>query len=387
VTARRRGGGAAGAQPVPVVMLVDGIGPDAGGGERMAAGLATALPADRWEVTLCATRGSSPEARRPLEEAGVPVISLDRRGRLDLLAFGPLISFLRERQVQILHAHKFGSNVWGTAIGRALRVPVVIAQEQTWSYQGKRYRRLIDFLIGRAASAFIAVSTADRERMISVERVPPEKVVMIPNAYIPRPRSHGPDLRTELGFARGTPLIGTVAMMRRQKALHVLIQAFAEIGPSHPEAQLILGGDGPCRGELELLAEKTGLSSRIHFIGLQEHVGNVLEAIDIAAISSNFEGTPLFVLECMAHGAPLVATKVGGIPDLVDDRKTALLVPPRDPAALADALAGLLEDPAQRRKLSETARLRSAEFTIDRISERFAALYERLLAQHSAKRA
>jgi glycosyltransferase involved in cell wall biosynthesis len=309
------------------------------------------------------------------------VLSLDRRGRLDLSAFRPLIRLLRERRVEILHSHKFGSNVWGTAIGRVVRVPVLIAHEQTWSYRGKAHRRLIDFLIGRAASAFVAVSTADRERMISVERVPPEKVVVIPNAYIPRPRSPGPDLRAELGIASATPLIGTVAMMRPQKALGVLIQAFAAIAAREEHARLVLGGDGPCRAELEGQVRAAGLADRVHFIGLQEDVGRVLEALDVAAISSEFEGTPLFVLECMAHGAPLVATDVGGIPDLVEDRRTALLVPPGDPDALAGALGSLLADPDARRELSEAARRRSAEFTIDRISERFEELYDSLLAQ------
>jgi glycosyltransferase involved in cell wall biosynthesis len=364
---------------VRVLMLIDAVGPGSGGGERFAYGLARALPREKFEVTLCTTRSMGPDERAELERDGVEVIDLSRRGRFDLASFRPLLRRLRSGNVDVLHAHKFGSNVWGVAFGRASRVPVVIAHEQTWSYSGSPHRVALDFLIGRLADAFVAVSTADGERMVTVEHVPAEKVIVIPNAYIPRAPAAGSDLRGQLGLGADDLLIGTVAVMRPQKALSVFIEAFASLADPHPRAHLVLGGDGPCEQELRELVARSGLDERVHFLGMRQDVPEILRSLDIAVMSSDFEGTPLFALECMAAGTPLVATRVGGLPDLVEDGRTGTLVPPRDPAALSDAIDQLISDPDRRAAVASAARERAEEFSIDRIAERFGSMYESLL--------
>jgi glycosyltransferase involved in cell wall biosynthesis len=265
--------------------------------------------------------------------------------------------------------------------GRLFRVPVVIAHEQTWSYQGQIHRVVLDALIGRLSSVFVAVSSADRERMIKRERVPAERIVVVPNAYIPRADSPPGDLRAELGLSLETPVIGTVAQLRPQKALQVLLMAVADIRASHPGVRLVIAGDGECRQDLERLAKELGIADHTHFLGIREDICTVLGGFDVAALSSDFEGTPLFVVECMTHGTPLVATRVGGLPDLVEDGRSAILVPPRDPSALGAALNSLLSDQELRRRIGDQARERSQEFTLERIADRFESLYESLLAR------
>jgi glycosyltransferase involved in cell wall biosynthesis len=363
---------------IRVLMLVDTIGPRTGGAERLATGLAAALPHDRFEVTLCVTRRSEADAAESLASRGVEVIDLKRSGRFDLLSFRPLVRFIRSRRPHVLHAHMFGSNVWGVTFGRTLRVPVVVAHEQTWSYRGKPFRRIADGLIGRLASAFVSVSRADRERMIRLERVPADKVHVIPNAYIPRDVEVG-DLRRELGIPVDAPVVGTVAVLRPQKNLGLLITAFSLLSASHPDARLVVAGDGPTRPELESQVRERGLESRVHFLGAREDVPTILAGIDVAAMSSDYEGTPLFAVECMAHRTPLVATDVGGLPDLVEDGKSGVLVPPGDSGALTRALDSMLSDPKRRAEIAEEAHRRSRELTIERTAARFAALYERLL--------
>jgi glycosyltransferase involved in cell wall biosynthesis len=364
-----------------IVMLIDRIGPWPGGGERLAMGLASALAERGHELVLCVTRVSSPEDRAPLERAGVRVLSLERRGRFRLWAFRPLLKLLREEEIEVLHAHKFGSNLWGVLLGRICRVPAIVAHEQTWSYQGQIHRVLLDALIGRLSSAFVAVSSADRDRMISREHVPATKITVIPNACIPRSDPEGGDLRAELRIPAEAPIVGTVAVLRRQKALHVLLDAFARIDglPSRP--RLVIAGDGECREELEARAEELRITDRVSFLGIREDIGTLLGAFDVAAMSSDFEGTPLFALECMSAGTALVATDVGGLPDLVENGRTALLVPQRDPDALAAAISALLADPHLRRRIGDASRERAEDFTIDRIADRFTALYESLLAR------
>jgi glycosyltransferase involved in cell wall biosynthesis len=372
-------------QRIRVLFLIDELA-ITGGAEVFALGLATHLPADRFDRWLCSTRLADPGMRSTLLEAGVKHVHLDRRTKWDVHRFAPLPGLLRREKIEILHAHKFGSNVWGTLIGRAARVPIVLAHEQTWSYEGDPLRRMLDGqLISRLATRFIAVSSSDAERMSSVEGVPPEKIVMIPNAYVPRPETPDADLRAELGLESSTPLIGVVAILRPQKALDVLLKAHAQALDTVPDAHVVIAGDGPCRRELEQLCRELGTADRVHFLGLRHDIDPILRSIDVAVISSDYEGTPLVAFECMANRTPLVATAVGGLPDVIDDGETGVLVPPQDPEALANALAELLSDPERRQRLGEASAGRLGEFTIDAIAGRFAELYERLIEERGRR--
>lgn len=363
-----------------MLVLVDEVSDDVGGAERFAVGAALALPRDEFDVTVCATRRTGGRLVAELDAAGVSHFALERRSSFDLGSFRALYRHLRERRVQVLHSHKIGSNLWGTLFGRLARVPVLVAHEHTWSYEGQPLRKLADGLfIGRLCSAFVAVSNADRERMIRLEHVPAEKALAIPTAFVPRASEPAFDLRAELGIPAAAPVVGTMAQLRPQKALEVLIEAFTQVAAKRPDAHLVIAGDGPCRPELEQAARDRGVSDHVHFPGLQTNLDAVLGAFDIAAMSSDFEGMPLFVFECMKHHTPLVATEVGGIPDIVEDGKTGLLVQPRDAAALAEAIGRLIDSPELAAQISDAAAKQLGEFTMERAGERFAELYRRLL--------
>src|SRR4029077_19114176 len=138
----------------------------------------------RFERVLCASRKTDePLLDRELEEAGIGVLALGRRSTLDLLAWRPLVSLLRDG-VDVVHAHMFGSNVWGTVLGKLSGVPVIIAHEHNWSYTGGLMRRMVDrHVIARYATRFVAVSESNRSRMIELEGIPAEKVLVLPTAY------------------------------------------------------------------------------------------------------------------------------------------------------------------------------------------------------------
>jgi glycosyltransferase involved in cell wall biosynthesis len=375
------------ARRLRVVMLVEMLGDSAGGGERFAAGLAAALARGGHAVSFYATRQAGGGLVEHLERDGVAVRALGRRGRFDVLPFRSLAAALRSQRVDVLHTHQFGSNVWGSLLGRACRVPVVVAHETTWSYDGDRLRRVLDGrLIGRLADAFVAVSQADADRMVRLEGVPPEKIQVIPNAVVPRPADDDGDLRAELGLAPDAPLVGVVAIQRSQKALDVLLDAFALVVAGGLDAHLALAGRGPCQDELRRQAEALGIAGRTHFLGVRQDLDVLLRAFDVCALSSDYEGTPLIALEAAAHGVPFVATRVGGLADVVREGTTGLLVPPRDPEALAAALAGLLRDPERRARMGAQARAHAAGFELEPIAERFAALYESLLERRGAAR-
>jgi glycosyltransferase involved in cell wall biosynthesis len=289
---------------------------------------------------------------------------------------------LRDEGFHVLHAHKFGSNLWGSIVGRASRVPVIVAHEHSWSYEGQPVRRILDgHVIGRLADVVVAVSTRDRERMTSVEGIPASKTLYIPNAFVRRPHvAPGGDLRAELGLSPSASVVATLAMLRPEKRLDVMIEAFTSVSRQLDDAHLVIGGGGPMKDEWAALAARLGVGDRVHWLGTREDVEGVLEAADVAALSSEREGMPLFAFECMATRTPLVATDVGGLRDVFPGGQGALLVPPGDPDAFAAALLELLRSPDRRRAMADAAYERMPEFSAERAAERVGELYERLLA-------
>lgn len=367
-------------KPTKVLMMIDSL--YLGGGERFLVGLAANLPKERWDVTVCATRRHEGTLVAELEHAGVRYLCLNRRGRFDVAPFARLVKLLRQERFEILHAHKFGSNLWGSIFGRLTRTPVVVAHEQTWSYEGQPLRRLLDGkVIGRLADVIVAVSTRDQERMTSVEGIPPAKTRYIPNAFMPLKAAETEgDLRAELGIDAGTPVAGTLAVLRPQKAIDVLLDAFAIVAKRMPDARLVIGGFGEMSETWQAHAREIGIGERVDWLGGRNDGPVVLGGFDIAVMSSDFEGTPLFAFECMAARTPMVVTDVGGQRDIFENGESALLVPARDTAAMADALEELLRDPERRQAMAEAAHERLAEFSVERAVERVEALYEEQLA-------
>jgi glycosyltransferase involved in cell wall biosynthesis len=372
---------------VRVVTLTDYAGTH-GGAEEMALAIATRLDPARFDSTLCISRWPLPEPLRAgseyaveqLSAAGARLLGLGRTRKLDVWVWAKLVRFLRRERVDVLHAHKFGSNVWGVALGRLAGVPVVLAHEHSWSYEGQPMRRLLDReLIARGADRLIAVSREDQRRMVEVERIARERTLFLPNGVPAGAPSSGRDVRAELGIAPDVPLIGTVGVLRPPKDQHLLIRATALLLERWPRLRTLIVGDGPDRASLEALAAELGVERAVRFLGRRNDVPDILQAFDIGVNSSSSEGSPLAVMEYMEAGLPVIATAVGGVPDLIEPGVHGLLVA-HDARALADALAELLADPERAREMGARGReRRRAEFDIDVLVHRLEGLYVELL--------
>ncbi|MEY2513104.1 MAG: hypothetical protein QOJ89_462 [bacterium] len=373
-----------------VVTLVDRL--VHGGAERLAAEIATRLDPQRFASTLCVTRwsdaghaasGDLPQRLRAgAEAAGVQFLGLHRRGPWDLPAWSPLVALLRGGGVQIVHGHMFGSNVWAVVLGRLARVPVVVAHEHTWAFEGGRLRGIVDRrLIAAGSDAVIACSQEDRRRMIERQRIGPATVRFVANGIDGRAPTPGRDVRAELGIARDAPVVGSVGALRPQKRFDVLLRAAAELAPRWPGLRVVIAGDGAERARLRALAAELGLGDTLLMLGARGDVPDVLQALDVAVASSDFEGSPLSVMEYMEAGLPVVATDVGGVAQIVHDGVHGVLVPRRDPLALAGAIEGLLADPRRRRELGAAGReRRRAEFDLGVMVARIEQIYEQLNA-------
>jgi glycosyltransferase involved in cell wall biosynthesis len=182
-----------------------------------------------------------------------------------------------------------------------------------------------------------------------------------------------------LGLPPGLPVAGTVGRLETQKAQDVLLRAFAEVRRDGLDARLLLVGDGRERGNLTRLAAALGVGDAVHFAGTRRDLPTVFAALDVFALPSRWEGTPLALIAAMAAGLPVIATPVGGVPDVVRDGETGRLVPADDVAALTAALREALQAPGTARRLGAAAR----EFAFARCSRsamlrELQALYERL---------
>jgi glycosyltransferase involved in cell wall biosynthesis len=373
---------------VHVLALVDHL---TGGAERFARFVTLDLDPERYRRTLCATRGSDPDeeerVRTEVEEAGATFLLLGRRSRVDLRPWAELVRYLRTQRVDILHAHKFGSNLWASLIKAARPGMITIAHEHTWSYEGQPVRRLLDrWVISRRCDRFVAVSQLDRQRMIEVEHIDPERIVIVP-VGIPDLTPTGRDVRPDLGIAAEAPVIVSVGYLRPQKALEVLLEAAAELRPRHSSLRVLIVGDGEERAKLEGLIDSRGLRNVVSILGHRRDVMDIVTTADVTVCCSDFEGTPQAVIEYMAAGKPVVATRVGGLPDLVEDGVSGILVEPRSPGALAEAVDGLLAQPDHAREMGRNGRARQrAELTLGATMREIDALYQALLTERGAKR-
>ena len=379
---------------IKVVVLVHVVAP--GGAEKMAVESVVGLDDERFARVLCAgrehilagTEEATREMLRRVQEAGVEVLSLRRKSRFAIWSWLPLLRLLRRERIDILHSHLFGSNLWGCLLGRLAGVPVIVCHEHMWSYGGSRFRTLVDrWLIARWSNAFIAVSEAGRRSMIELEGIRQQDVVLLRNGIRPLPAGDPKKVRDELGIGADQPVVLTIGMLRPEKAHEVLIEAAAElVKQSVAGLRVLIAGEGQERAKLEALIAELGLAQVVTMLGNRTDIPDVLAAADIAVCCSDFEGGPLSVMEYMGAELPVIATEVGGLPELVRS-ESGVLIPPRDPSRLAEEIAGLLTDVERRRRMGKAGKeLRDQEYGIDVYIRRLEALYEQLLEAAGSRR-
>jgi glycosyltransferase involved in cell wall biosynthesis len=370
---------------VKILYLLDCTGDAGGGAERLAVSVLTSLDPQVYDRYMCLSRASEGYLVEQAKAAGVHVFQLRRRSRYDVLPWVRLVRLMRREKIEILHTHKHGSNFWGAIISLVTGVPVFLAHEHSWQYSGSRVRILIDrFLIARRATRMIAVSAPDRDAMISIEHISPGKIVVVPNGITFKAPTDVEAVRDELQLPSGALVMACVGV-RVEKRVDLVIRALDLLRSDHPNLQLLVIGD--YQSELERLrglAESLRLSDRIRFLGERHDVPSLLAVSELAVLASDREGAPLAILEYMAAGCAIVASRVGGIPNMIEDGVEGLLVQPGDPEWLARSLGELAASPTRRAELGSAARERQArDFSLEAVVRQTGELYTESLGRPS----
>jgi sugar transferase (PEP-CTERM/EpsH1 system associated) len=366
-----------------VLLLITEL--NVGGAERIVEQLATRLSPDRYNVKVACLY--DPEViGTEIRAAGISVINLDMRSKWDLRAPYRLFRLLRRENIQILHAHLFHANLLAATLGKLARIPIIITTRHSVEIGGPG-REWLNRLVKPLHDVAVMVSRQVHETERRRSGVKPDKIAEIPGGVdvniftqidcksIKRLR-HKWDLGTEV------TIIGTVGRFVEPKGYSYLLEAMVELRKQNSNIRALLVGDGSLRLAMEEKAETLDLPDILVFTGIRRDVPMILALLDVFVLPSLWEGLPIALLEAMAAGLPVVATRVGGVPEVVVDGVTGFLVPPRDPQALADAILRLLRDPDLRRRMGEAGHARVAEhFSVEQMVGKTEALYEQLLAE------
>lgn len=332
-----------------------------GGSENALAQLARGLRPDEFEVHVACLFGAEPIGTA-LRHAGIPVEEFGAPGRLDLRAVGRCRSWMRRRRLDIVHAFLFRANIVSRLAHGGESGPVVINSYRNVGMDSP-LQRLLDRATRRGVRRFTAVSRAVRDHLVVCAGIPPERIEVIPNgidlAGFDREAEAGPLSRSSLGAPAGVPLIGTVGQMRRDRAkgYPTLVEAARLVRDRSP-AVFVACGDGTGRAEVETEIDRRGVRQTFRLLGLRRDVPSLLRSIDLYVQASRSEGMPNAILEAMAAGRPVVATAVGGIPEVVEDGVTGVLVPPDRPVEMAEAILSILGSPDRASAMGRAARKR-----------------------------
>ena len=322
-----------------------------------------------------------------LENCADAFIEMPRRRKtLDFAQLRWIARLLRQQDIAVLHTHMMGANLHGAIAARlAGRVCVCTVHGRTYDLETRR-RLMVHRVIAVLAGALVVVSE-DLKQELTRAGIAEKRIQVIENGIPIASISKEEALRTrqELGLEPSQPVAVALAYLRPVKGHSFLLEAFARVCSALPSARLLIIGEGPLRAPLQAQAELLGIQSAVRFLGHRSDAQRFLAAGDLLVNSSISEGTPLSVMEAMALGLPVVATNVGGVPKLVLDGETGLLVPPAEAEALAAALLELMRDAEKRRALGEAGRRRALEqFSIQPAAAKYQALYDKLLEKRAS---
>jgi len=322
--------------------------------------------------------------REEIASQGIPLYRMSQKGLKDPRAFIRAWQAIRDFKPDIVHTHLSKSDVVGQVSARLLNVPVrIVTWHNTDKWREKNYLSAVMKWLVSGSQQMIAVSEIVAEYHEKNGNYARERITVIDNGI--DLNRFNPDTVTPLdkrelwNIPDETQTIGIIARLEPQKAHYVLIDATRIIVDNNPDVHVIIAGKGTLHDQLKSQVNDLGLNDHITFAGIVRDIPAFLAMVDIITFSSDFEGLPIALLEAMAMASPVVSTRVGGIPNVIEDGINGILVPPREPEALANQLLTVLRDKNLQKALGQNARdTIQKSFSSQNMHQKILDLYQKL---------
>lgn len=355
-----------------------------GGAERVISNLAASLDSGRYRAILCLFRPGWIQERS--ESRGIRTYIIPTHGMMDwrwVLRFKRL---LQEEKVDLIHAHEFDANVQGTFVAAMTGIPLV-ATVHGKNYFWERLRRRLAYRWVNREATMVAVSENLKQFIVDKVGASPDRIKVIYNGVDVLPNYEQADVdrcRKELGISKTDHIVGVVGNLYPVKGHQYLIDGIPLILEKTPNTSFLFAGRGQLESQLKEQVHRLGLDRRVHFLGLRQDISRILAMLDVFVLPSLSEGLSMAILEAMIAGKPVVATQVGGNPELVLAGETGYLVPPQDSRALALSLTTLLMNREQALQFGMKGKSRAeGQFSLRTMVQAYQSLYEECLDSHS----
>ncbi len=362
-----------------ILHLIETSGP--GGAERMLISLVEALPKHEYRSLICLLKEGW--LNDDLRRRGFETVIIPQPRTVDVNWLWAVCHLVRDRRVDLMHSHEFAMNTYASLVSLITGIPQ-IATVHGKNYYYKRWDRRLAYRFVARNGRMVAVSEDCRRFLSDNVGIPLENILTIYNGVsTERYEQSSPiraEIRSALGVTMDQPVIGTVGNLYPVKGQTFLVQAMSMIVRHKPDCRLIIAGRGELESELRKEAQKLGIERNVLFLGYRADIPELLQAMDVFVLPSNSEGLSLSILEAMAAGKPVVATAVGGNPEIILDGKTGYLVSPGNVDALAERIMYLLENPTSARAIGQRSHVHvMQEFSLSRMVNEYLSQYGELL--------
>ncbi len=348
-----------------------------GGAERVISNLAVSLDPERYRAILCLFRPGWIQERS--ESRGVRTYIIPTSGMADWRWAVRFKRLLQQERVDLIHAHEFDANVQGAFVAALLGIPLV-ATIHGKNYFWEKLRRRLAYRCVSHWTTMVAVSQNLKQFVIEKVGVSPDRLRVVYNGVDTLPYCEATEvdlLRKELDLPEQDRIVGVVGNLYPVKGHQYLIDGIPSILEKCPNTSFLFAGRGHLETELKEQVHRLNLDRRVHFLGLRQDISRILALLDVFVLPSLSEGLSMAILEAMIAEKPVVATNVGGNPELVLDGETGFLVSPRDSRALAESVTKLLVDREQAMKFAERGKHRAeGQFSLRTMARAYETLYD-----------
>ena len=351
-----------------------------GGAETFLREMAPRLRQAGWDIRIV-TLVSGGTLVEELRGANVPVIELGVRSKLDLSIGWRLFQFWRQDPPDLIHTHLYHAGILGRVIARTLSLGPVIVHQQGPERARSPFRTLLDRFTSAWVDQYLTTCQAVAQILQQREKIPAEKILVIYNG-ISKDQTFSDTKPAEWPIPPGRKGVVCVGRLSSEKGQAVLIEALSLLKEKSQMPFTVFLGDGPLRSEFEMRCKDLKLDGDVFFAGVRRDIREWLPHFDLFVLSSDWEGVSLALLEAMSAGLPVIATAVGGTPEIVLDEDSGILIPPRDPGSLAESINRLCSDQELMDRLAQSGRQRIADhFTIEETVRQFDLDYRSLLTR------